>query len=90
MQQKQIKILGWTANTTRSKDILQGTRSYFVHPATRNMAPYYAATQEILQNPPISTSITEEEYSSVWKKSREYTSTGQSGIHFGHFIAGCS
>ena len=37
---------------------------------------------------PPSTELNINEHISGWKKAREYTSSGLSDIHFGHFIAG--
>jgi hypothetical protein len=73
-----------------AQDILNGT---FVFPAGTD--PYAAKLIKQLQAPdcisssePLSVAITTEDHSSGWKRAKERTSSGPSGLHFGHFIAG--
>jgi hypothetical protein len=72
--------------------ILQGT--YVIPPGT----DYWAAElirhlrmdERVASNPAVSLSIPTALHQAGWKRSREKTSSGPSGIHFGHFIAGTS
>ena len=78
--------LGFLGNTTTCADILNGT---YV-PCTP-IDPYTRALFKAFQKPPniptISLSYTPEEYINGWKKMNEKTSSGLSGIHFGHHKA---
>ena len=79
---------GFLGSTTATQEILNGT---YV-PCTPIDAYSKAFIQE-LRKPPhipmISTSYTAIDYASGWKKMREQTTSGLSGIHFGHHKA-CS
>ena len=44
--------------------------------------------QEVRDAPPVDLSLNVEEYRRGWQKARENTSSGPSGLHFGHFKAG--
>jgi hypothetical protein len=45
---------------------------------------------EVLAAPPMSVSLDSREYVKGWNKARERTSSGPSGLHFGHFKAGAA
>jgi hypothetical protein len=71
-----------------AQDILNGT---FVIPAGTD--PYAAklimqlkAPDCISSSEPLSVAITTEDHSSGWKRAKERTSSGPSGLQFGHFI----
>ena len=91
MLQSQIDIFGCKADTPIASDILQGTPTTIegIHPSIQNMLPYLQTPISISQLPPIRHDITTSEYVRLWKRNREYTSTGISGLHFGHFQASC-
>jgi hypothetical protein len=86
-----IAALGWTADTQLSQDILSGndTTTIDVHPGIHRLIPYLSTPQEIISKGPISLHITREEYKHSWKRTREFTTTGRSGLHFGHMKASC-
>jgi Reverse transcriptase (RNA-dependent DNA polymerase) len=91
MLQSQIDIFGSKADTQRAEEILKGelVNTEGVHPSIQKMAPYLTTPTAITQLPPIRHDITTTEYVRMWKRNREYTSTGTSGLHFGHFQASC-
>ncbi len=89
MQHQQTQAFGWFAETDLSNQILQGT----YHPDTINVDPSVHSIIPFLAKPSgvsdIQSTITTEQYTHEWKKGREFTATGLSGIHFGHFKASC-
>ena len=89
MQIDQRKLLGWKANTQTAQQILDGTLNDHsgIHPHIQQLIPFLATPQGIKDNNPIRTDITMDEYKWLWKRSRENTSCGISGLHFGHFYA---
>jgi Reverse transcriptase (RNA-dependent DNA polymerase) len=89
--QTQVDLLGWKADTQTALDILQGKENLpeELHENLKNMAPFWKIPGEINNMEPIDCTLSLEEYKYQWKKCKEYTSTGTSGIHFGHFQASC-
>ena len=92
MQEDQINLLGWQADTNTAQQILDRTLSTDpnIHPAIIDMIPYLTTPKAIKDSDSINESITNEEFIRRWQRSREYTSTGLSGMHFGHFQASCN
>jgi hypothetical protein len=85
LRQNQITLLGWTANQEAAYQIMQGnTTSNELDPAILRLTPFLTKQPTMT---PISTSINRTEYDYYWKRCREYTSTGTSGLRFGHFLA---
>ncbi len=85
LQPDQVALMGWTADTDNAMKILNGDNSINgLDPAIVRLAPF-------LRRPtfmsPISTDISRDDYNYYWTRCREFTSTGTSGLHFGHFIA---
>ena len=91
MQQDQVDLLGWKADTEMAQQILDGNleQPKGVHPDILSMAPFLKRPNSIIEAGPLRETITDNEYKHLWKRSREYTSTGISGLHFGHFQASC-
>jgi Reverse transcriptase (RNA-dependent DNA polymerase) len=89
MREDQIQLLGLKADTMLAQEILEGNiqDTTDIHPDIINMIPFLSKPTAIQELPSISVHITQEEYKWAWKKSREYTSCGCSGLHFGHFKA---
>jgi Reverse transcriptase (RNA-dependent DNA polymerase) len=87
----QTALLGWKAENEVAKDILQGKKELDsrLHPSIQRMAPFLATPTCVQQLGTINEEISEKEYKYRWQKSKEYTSSGLSGIHFGHFKASC-
>ena len=87
MQEEMVDLVGYVGTSPACADILNGT---FIPPSS---APQF--TKEYLhhlkkapniQSPP-SAMLTTEEFSQGWSKMKERTSSGLSGIHFGHMKA---
>jgi Reverse transcriptase (RNA-dependent DNA polymerase) len=90
LQQDSIRLLGWTADTTYANSILQGTAdTNMLTPEMRKIIPHFSMPESIANVGEISTDISPEEYIYSWSRTREYTTTGRSGIHFGHMKASC-
>ena len=89
MLQSQINLLGWKADSPLAQDILNGTYTNTdgLHPDIIDLIPYISTPTAIKNAPAISTQITTDEYKWAWHRSREFTSCGRSGLHFGHFRA---
>ena len=92
MQKEQLTLLGWKAQTPLAQQILQGTIFDFtdIHDDIKDLIPFLSTPDKVKEQMPIRHDITTEEYKWRWRKSREYTSCGHSGIHFGHFVASCA
>ena len=78
--------LGFLGNTQPCIDILNG-RYIPCTPLDPYSKALFAAFQKPPNLPSISTAYTPEEYVAGWKKMKEKTSSGLSGIHFGHHKA---
>jgi hypothetical protein len=78
MQEDQINLLGWQADTNTAQQILDGTLSTDpnIHPSIIDMIPYLTTPKAIKDAESINESITNEEFIRRWQRSREYTSTG--------------
>ena len=85
----QIDLLGWTGNSPTSQTILQGKTPLTsnLHPGIIRLAPFLSTTEKVAAIGNISTQLSREEFQWYWKRCREYTSSGRSGLHFGHFKA---
>ncbi len=59
-------------------------------PYACRLIPYLAMDPVVLNSPPVSTIIETTTHVNGWLRVKERTSSGPSGIHFGHFIAGTS
>jgi hypothetical protein len=59
-----------------------------LHKSIGTMVSYYATSESIKHLGLIDNRVTT--YCWAWKRSKENTSTGRSGIYFGHFQAGCT
>jgi Reverse transcriptase (RNA-dependent DNA polymerase) len=89
----QLLELGWTANTPTATAILNNTLSahgHKLHETILDLAPFLSTPHTINALGSISTEVSRSDFRSAWKKCREFTSSGKSGLHFGHFIASCN
>jgi hypothetical protein len=89
LQQHTINELGWYAETQASSDILSGDfmhLTYTLDPSISRMIPYLPRPTHLKD---ICCDISQEQYTYEWSRSREFTSTGISQVHFGHFKASC-
>jgi hypothetical protein len=85
-----ISQLGWTASTELAANILEGnTTTTNLHPCIQRIVPFLQQPATIKERGDIITTISPEDYISSWRKTKEFTSSGKSGIHFGHLKASC-
>ena len=82
--------IGYLGNTPQSQAILNGT--YIPLPGLSDGAVRFIqqlrTPPSITQEGPMPNSISTESYQYYWKKTKEQTSSGVSGLHFGHYKAG--
>ena len=83
----QIALLGWTANTDASTRLLKGKVPNDLHIDIKHIASYLQKSKIVSERPTINSVMSEEQYVSGWAKAKERTSSGISGLHFGHFKA---
>lgn len=83
---------GYNANTSNGEAVLEGTyeASEDMHIGTQLLFQSIAALREIVPPNSIKQIITREEWQWAWKRKQEKTSSSQSGLHFGHYIAGAN
>jgi hypothetical protein len=92
LQQQQISLLGWTANSPIASQILNSDTiqdSIPLHPDIAVFAPFLSMPRTIEKIGSVSTAMSREDFRYNWKRCREYASSGRSGIHIGHFKASC-
>ena len=90
MQPPLSEIVGHLGVGHTANNILRGT---FVPPVGSDvyavkLIRHLRMNEEVAQAPPMSTIITTEDHCDGWRRVRERTSSGPSGLHFGHFKAG--
>jgi endonuclease/exonuclease/phosphatase family metal-dependent hydrolase len=88
MQPSAVELIGIIGNNKLAQNIKDNiiTPDYLkIHEDLRQLLPYYSKPTQLLEN--INTSITMQEMRHFWRNSNEKTSTGISGIHYGHFKA---
>jgi hypothetical protein len=59
-------------------------------PYAEKLIQHLRMEEDVASAPPMSTVITTEEHCRGWQRVRERTSSGPSGLHFGHFKAGAT
>ena len=92
MQSPSFASIGRYAHTTISDRILDGSYTGFsdcIDPSTLRLLPFMKEPEQIARFPQISQTLSKDQNIQDWKKGREYTATGVSQIHFGHFKASC-
>jgi hypothetical protein len=82
---------GYMANTPASRDVLNGK---YVAPdnadtATMELFTEIAAIRKQIPSNSVSIVISPEQWKQYWKAMNEDMSLSESGLHFGHYIAGC-
>jgi hypothetical protein len=84
-----ITQLGQIADTELAADILAHTDILHlaIHPSMKQLAPYLSTPDAITTLGDMSTDISTEEYAYSWTQTRDFTTTGHSGLHFGHMKA---
>jgi hypothetical protein len=83
---------GYTANTGAAQAVLDGT---YVAPEGSDQAilDLFAEVAEIRWQVPqdsVSICITPQQWKRCWKAVNKETSSSESGLHFGHYIVGCT
>jgi hypothetical protein len=83
---------GYNAVTKTAREILDGT---YVYPpdfdqATKEICEECARIQAMIPQDSLDTLITKEDWQCQWRGRTESTSSLESGLHFGHYIAGIS
>ncbi len=90
MQLDSIRSLGWFAETPVAQHVLKGSVSESeldgMDESIQRMVPYLNTPPQIQE---IDCSISTSQYIYEWSKGREFTATGVSQVHFGHFKASC-
>jgi hypothetical protein len=86
MQPCQVKLLGKLGESQLATDIINGSNNENyknLHYSIQQLIPFFRRSENLDSN--ISTSLTIEEAQFYWKRSKEKTSCGPSGLHYGHF-----
>ena len=83
----QIDLLGWTADTDAADSILRGEIPEELHEDLAHIVSFLQKPPNILHEPEINCLMSIKEFAHGWKRSKEHTSSGMSGLHFGHFKA---
>jgi hypothetical protein len=81
---------GYTSTSPTAKMVLDGTYDFppNMDMATRELFKEIAQIRSIVPPNSITGAISREQWQIRWKKVKEDTSSSQSGLHFGHYIAG--
>jgi hypothetical protein len=87
--ENQIEVLGWTANSDTSYRILKGTINPNLHADIKTLAPFLTMPECIEDSIHMNAIIYPEAFWREWKRCKEYTSSGKSLLHFGHFKVSC-
>jgi hypothetical protein len=92
LQPTQIDLIGWNADTITATSILEGTDNLppELDESLQRLAPFLAYPPNMSSANIFSDKIPMNDYSHHWSRCREFTSTGVSGLHYGHFIASLS
>ncbi len=85
-------LFGYNAATITAERILQGTYNYpdDFDQATREICKECAEIRLKIPKDSMNLTITSNDWILQWKGRREATSSSESGLHFGHYIAGCT
>ena len=89
MTEPLLSEFGYKADNSNAEKVLEGT--YVPPPTTDEYAikllPHLQRPAGIKKQGPIKSDISKKEYIKAWKTKREYTGSGPSGLHYGHFKA---
>jgi hypothetical protein len=87
LQSDQVELLGRTDTKKISKNILEGLIGTRLHVYIQNLAKNLSTPDTIKLHKPIETVVSIDDYTLAWRHCREFTSSGISSLHFGHFKA---
>ena len=84
-------LFGYNATTITAQRILEGR---YIYPegfdqATKEICEECARIRLIVPKNSLNLDITRQDWEKQWRGKREETSSSESGLHFGHYIAGC-
>ncbi len=81
---------GYTATSPTARSVLDGTYNFppDMDDATRELFEEIAHIHSKVPSDSVNSLILQECWQQRWKKVKEDTSLSQSGLHFGHYIAG--
>ncbi len=81
---------GYTATSPTAQSVLDGTYNFppDMDDATRELFEEIAHIRSKVLLDSVNGLISQERWQQQWKKVKEDTSSSQSGLHFGHYIAG--
>lgn len=85
MLPEQVNLLGWTAQSEAADTILQGNIPTGLHEDLIHLVSFMQKPTAILRQQDIDCIMSCDEFANGWKRAREHTSSGMSGLHFGHF-----
>jgi hypothetical protein len=89
LQKEKYQLLGCTGNTVMSNDLSKGIIDQRLHPGIRELAPYLKIPKRNISNKKTIFMLSSDDYIQAWKHCQEFTSSGQSTLHFGHFKPSC-
>jgi hypothetical protein len=83
-------LFGYNSDTETAREILAGTYDYpkYFDTATKELCQECTCLREIIPEGLIDTAITTDRWKSQWRRRKESMSSSESGLHFGHYIAG--
>ncbi len=81
---------GYTSTLPTAKTVLDGTYEFLpgMDEATKELFKEIVQIQTIVPSDSVTGIISREQWQQRWKKVKEDMSSSQSGLHFGHYIAG--
>jgi hypothetical protein len=89
MTETLLSEFGYKADNSKAEEVLDGT--YIAPPNTDEYAakliPHLQRPAGIKSQEEIKSAVSKSEYVKAWKSKKEYTGSGPSGLHYGHFKA---
>ncbi len=84
------ELFGYNSDTIAAEEVLDGTYNLeeITDTATWDICEEVAQIGESIPQNSVSNIVTKGEWAKFWNKSKEETSSSESGLHFGHYKAG--
>ena len=91
MQQPLLGEFGFRATNANANSVLNGTYvpTHNIDPYVMKLLPHFAIPENVRDARNINMELKTQEYTALWKNKNEYTGSGPSGLHYGHFKAMC-